>query len=343
MFVLSAKNNQLAVVRREPMTSGSVNIYTVKFEFSPDWNGLERVAVFRSGAKSRFVVLDDGGECVIPWEVLTAHNQELTAGVYGTRGGDVVLPTRWASLGTILEGAAPAGELYPPTPELWRQELAGKGDKLDYDGLNLSLMSGEKILSSVQVSGGGEGGVAPVPGPPGPQGEPGPPGPAGAEGAQGPPGEKGEKGDPGPSGPPGPQGTQGPPGPQGEKGEKGDPGPEGPQGPPGNASGGGSEVVYSTEEVHIGTWINGEPLYRKHFFVENVAGSEQIINIGVTIDTVVSSYGSVFNGAYIVSVPYQDRNGSVYTYFDSQNIHVANSGHTYSKLNLILEYTKAAN
>ena len=37
-------------------------------------------------------------------------------------------------------------------------DLAGKGDTLDYDGVTLSLKSGEKTLSSVAVEGGEGGG-----------------------------------------------------------------------------------------------------------------------------------------------------------------------------------------
>lgn len=40
-------------------------------------------------------------------------------------------------------------------------DLANKGDALDYDGVTLSLMSGEKTLSSVAVEG-GEGGGYPM-------------------------------------------------------------------------------------------------------------------------------------------------------------------------------------
>ena len=160
MFVLSAKNNQLAVAHRELLTSGSVNVYTARFEFSADWDGLERVAVFRSGAESRSVVLRDDGECVIPWEVLDIPRRQLMVGIYGTRGVDVVLPTVWASLGTIQEGAAPGENARPPTPDLWQQALAGKGDRLDYtpDG-DLALYAQDKLLSAVPVSGGGSGGV----------------------------------------------------------------------------------------------------------------------------------------------------------------------------------------
>ena len=170
IFILYADKTRLALRQREPVTSGSVNVYQVQFEFSEDWEGLTKTAVFEAGGESRSVLLDGSGLCAIPWEVLAAPKRELRAGVYGARGGDMVLPTVWANLGVILEGAAPAGELYPPTPELWQQALAGKGDGLAYDGQNLSLMSGEQVLSTVPVVG-GEG--IPVPGPEGPQGPPG--------------------------------------------------------------------------------------------------------------------------------------------------------------------------
>ena len=155
MFILYADKNKMAVRKREPITSGSINVYTARFEFSPDWQGLTRKAVFKAGKESRTVLLDESGECVIPWEVLTSHGQPLMAGAFGTLD-ETALPTTWASLGTILEGVPGNGEgSKPPTPDLWEQELARKGDSLDYDGLNLSLKSGDKTLSSVKIAGGG--------------------------------------------------------------------------------------------------------------------------------------------------------------------------------------------
>lgn len=162
MFILYANKNQLTVRKREPVTSGSVNVYTARFEFSLDWQGLTRKAVFRGSGQTLTVPLDEGGECVIPWEVLTSHGQPLMAGTFGTQD-ETALPTVWANLGTILEGVPGDGPgAKPPTPDLWQQELAGKGDTLAYDGLNLSLMSGTKTLSSVEIagSGGGEGGAS---------------------------------------------------------------------------------------------------------------------------------------------------------------------------------------
>ena len=130
MFVLYANKNQLTVRQREPVTSGSVNAYEVRFEFSEDWDGLTRTAVFKGGGETRSVLLGEDGRCVIPWEVLQAPMTPLEAGVRGARGGEIVLPTGWACLGMILRGAAVGENAGPPTPDLWRQELDQKQDKL---------------------------------------------------------------------------------------------------------------------------------------------------------------------------------------------------------------------
>ena len=278
MFQLYAQKNKLICQTRELVTSGSVNVYQVKFTFSADWEGMTKTAVFRAGDVSRSVPLEASGVCEVPWEVLTSQGRRLTTGVYGERDGTVVLPTVWADLGDILEGAVLGENARPPTPELWRQELAKKGGALEYDGLTLSLLSGDKPLSSVQIAGGG---ALPVPGPPGPEGPPGPQGeqgPAGPQGPPGPAGADGKDGEPGPQGPPGPQGEQGPPG----EGSGGLPvyyltqdaydalSPEEKQADviyatPGNGqpADGTCWEVYSEEERRIGTWIDGKPIYRK--------------------------------------------------------------------------------
>lgn len=130
MFTLYADKNKLTLRQRETVTSGSANVYPVRFEFSADWDGMKRTAVFRAGEESRSVLLDGSGECSIPWEMLEDPGVRLYAGVYGTRGGDVVLPTVWTDLGMILTGAAPGEDARMPTPELWQQELDRKQDVL---------------------------------------------------------------------------------------------------------------------------------------------------------------------------------------------------------------------
>lgn len=117
----------------------------MRFEFSDDWDGLTRTAVFRAGDESRSVLLDNSNEALIPWEVLRRPNLQLFCGVYGTRNGGAVLPTIWADMGAIFRGTEPSEEeAQPPTPDIWEQKLDAKADGFDYDGLNLSLMSGDR-------------------------------------------------------------------------------------------------------------------------------------------------------------------------------------------------------
>ena len=227
MFEFYANKNQLEVHKKEPVTSGSANVYQARFGFSREWEGLKRTAVFKAGGVKKLVLLDGSGECSIPWEVLTKPNVELMAEVYGTKDGSVVLPTVWAPLGVIREGVTDDEAVQQlPTPELWEQQLAMKGDRLVYDSQILSLIAGDKVLSTAKL----EREKEPIPGPQGEagpkgeQGEVGPMGPKGDPGEQGPRGEKGDKGDPGEVGPQGKQGIQGVPGERGPKGEKGDQG-----------------------------------------------------------------------------------------------------------------------
>lgn len=155
MFLLYASKNRLTVRKGELTTSGSVNVYDIRFGFSDDWAGLTKTAVFRAGQKTVSVLLDDVG-CSVPWEVLAVPGLHLEAGVYGIKGEEIVLPTVWVDLGAIETGVVPGDDASPPTPELWKQELAKKGDRLDYteDG-KLGLWSGDTPLSAVPVSGGG--------------------------------------------------------------------------------------------------------------------------------------------------------------------------------------------
>lgn len=284
MFVLEANKTQLTLIQREPVTSGSVNVYPVRFKFSEDWDGLSRTAIFRAGTESRSILLGDGDEAVIPWEVLEKPHVHLSCGVYGAKDGSTVLPTIWADMGLIWQGAKPEGESAgPPTPDIWEQKLDAKGGSIAYDGLNLSLMSGEKVLSTVQIAGGGgDRRYIPIPGKDGVSptvaaapvdggthvtitdadgphsftvydGKDGEPGAEGPEGKQGPQGERGESGIPGIPGPEGPAGKDGEPGPPGAPGQ---PGERGKQGPPGEgvpADGTEGQILVKKSEAPFDT------------------------------------------------------------------------------------------
>lgn len=288
MFVLYAEKNKISVRKKETVTSGSVNVYTARFEFSEDWQGLTRRAVFKAGKESRTVLLDESGECVIPWEVLASPGQQLMAGVFGA-ADETALPTEWALLGLIRRGVPGGGEgSRPPTPDLWEQELAKKQDRLkgqpdqlvgfDAEGNAVAKDAGEAMQGPPGPPGpqglpgpkgdtgdtgpqglpgpqgpAGETGPAGPKGDTGPQGEPGPegpPGPAGPIGPKGDPGDAGPQGETGPAGPPGSQGEQGPPGPQGPKGDPGEAGPQGPKGDKGDPGSPGVTMNQVNEAIN---------------------------------------------------------------------------------------------
>lgn len=164
MFILQATKNCLICQERELLTSGSVNVNQVQFNFNADWDGLNRTAVFQVGDTAIEVVLTQTNTCYIPWEVLKSARRMCYAGVYGTDAdGNVVLPTIWASLGEIRCGTTHGENQQPPTPDM-------------YDQLKAIADQAEQIAQSVRD----DADAGKFDGAPGPQGEPG---------VQGPPGE----------------------------------------------------------------------------------------------------------------------------------------------------------
>ena len=155
MFLLNASKNVLTIKQKEIVTSGSVNVYQVQFTCNSDWDGLTKTAVFKAGTTTISIILDETKTCVIPWEVLVAANRVLYAGLYGTKDGELVLPTIWATLGTIREGTTTGESATPPTPDLYEQILGEIGD---LDGLltkdKSSIVS---AINEVYLTGGGGG------------------------------------------------------------------------------------------------------------------------------------------------------------------------------------------
>lgn len=114
----------------ERLTAGMVGA-EIEFQFSPDWGGLSRIAVFQGGGVTKDVLLS-GTCCKIPWEVLTSPHKRVRAGVYGVNtNGDVVLPTVYADIGIVFPAASPSEDpSADPTPELWAQAASLAGQAL---------------------------------------------------------------------------------------------------------------------------------------------------------------------------------------------------------------------
>lgn len=116
MIELNVLKNSISITERETIISGSVNVNYVHFHFSSHWDGLERVAVFKNPIKTINVpIVND--QCVVPWEVTTKPGLSIQMGVYGIKASEVILPTIWINLGTVIEGVfigdAESGEHTP--------------------------------------------------------------------------------------------------------------------------------------------------------------------------------------------------------------------------------------
>ena len=156
MIILTASKSCLTASRQESLVEGAVNVNIVQFVFSSDWDGLTKTAVFQAGSDKYSVLLDESNEAPIPWEVLQNPRRTLYAGVYGTNGESLVLPTIWTSLGTIQEGVSLGDTAQPPSPSLYEQLLADIGN-LD-DLATTAKDSLVAAINEVYATGGGGGG-----------------------------------------------------------------------------------------------------------------------------------------------------------------------------------------
>lgn len=105
MFRLQIDKTQVEVLETEPMTSGSIGIYTLRCGFSDHWDGFQKTAIFytESDTVSK-VELDEDDSCIIPSEVLMESGVEVFVGICGTHSDERKIPTVAVSIGKVLEG-----------------------------------------------------------------------------------------------------------------------------------------------------------------------------------------------------------------------------------------------
>ena len=145
----------------ELLTAGMAKAVTVEFEFSEDWDGLTKTAVFTNG-KTTVDVLQSrwqGNTVTIPAEVLTTAGRYVRVGVYGTGADGVALPTIWAELGKVRPGAEPSGDASTdPSLPVWAQLQALIGDLDD-----LTTKAKDNLVAAIneaaQTGSGGSGSI----------------------------------------------------------------------------------------------------------------------------------------------------------------------------------------
>ncbi len=206
MILVRVSSYDLSAKPIHSITSGTVG-RAVSFDFSPEWSGLVKTAVFKGSGETRDVALLTTDSCVIPLDVLSEHGGDLVIGVYGRNTeGTVVMPTVWGRIEYIREGTT-LSEVSPsdPEPDWTAQVQAAAAEALekaeaveaaaargDFDGFS-------PAVTVYPITGGHRVNITDADHPQGqnfdvPDGEDGPAGPAGPAGPQGERGERGPAG-----------------------------------------------------------------------------------------------------------------------------------------------------
>lgn len=106
-----------------------------------------------------------------------------------------------------------------------------------------------------------------------------------------------------------------------------------------------NESTYSTTETAIGTWINGDTIYRKVVYVSSLPNATtSSYSVGVTISQVVDLRGWANNGLSLTSYRPDSPTGSIGMWYDfgEQKIKIATAiDRSSSNAYVIIEYTKS--
>lgn len=155
MIELAATRNDLVVKSKELLTSGSVGVNQVHFTFDGEWEGLDRVAVFRCGDVSVSIPLDDTNTCYIPWETLASPHKVLFAGVQGLKDTVEILPTVETNLGEVQKGTTLGSDATDPTASPYQWVLTSIGDLDDLKTNDKSSLVA--AINEARATGGGGG------------------------------------------------------------------------------------------------------------------------------------------------------------------------------------------
>lgn len=130
------------------LTSGMVGL-PVTIDYDDSWDGLTKTAFFRVGNSVR--KRDSVGTYTeVPWEILRTHGNVLEIGIEGkNENGSVVIPTTWAVVSKIQQGAQ--GDIpAAPKPGV-DQPSEGAGANIDDSQISSSTTwSSEKIDKEIK-------------------------------------------------------------------------------------------------------------------------------------------------------------------------------------------------
>lgn len=140
----------------------------IEFDFSSEWDGLGKTAVFRCDGE-RDMIIGADGKTTVPYEILTTPGMDVEVGVYAVKedGTTWPAPTTYCKIGRVGEGADPSVDgSYPPTPDVGEQAIEAASKALQ------AAAEAQEVAADIQRR--ADSGEF--------DGEQGPVGPAGADG-----------------------------------------------------------------------------------------------------------------------------------------------------------------
>lgn len=158
MFEVDVYKTTVYVREREVVTSGSKKAYEVSFEFKDNlWDNLNKTAVFKHRDIVKEIILREPYVIGIPWECMQYSDEELLVGVFGESNGEIVIPTIWDRLATVLQGTTHGEETLNPTPSVYEQLLSqiGNLDNLTTEAKKNLVDAINEVNSKAGTGGGG--------------------------------------------------------------------------------------------------------------------------------------------------------------------------------------------
>lgn len=126
MIKIKVDGSVVSVQETQALYCGSQDVYTCSFTFDTGWERFSKSAVFRVNGKTVTILIDENGECVLPWELLVRSNigQEIEVGMYGVSADAEILTSVWDSLGAVREGSELGNDAREPSAGVYEQVMA---------------------------------------------------------------------------------------------------------------------------------------------------------------------------------------------------------------------------
>lgn len=126
-IAIAANDQDLTITQKPLLASGDKDSVLLHVDFSTEWDGYTKTAVFYQSVNSAYhAVLDSNDECLIPWEVMASEGT-MNFGIYGIK--DEMRKTSEVISYKITKGAwSEDTKPSDPTPDIYAQLLTECAD-----------------------------------------------------------------------------------------------------------------------------------------------------------------------------------------------------------------------